>query len=147
MATALRERLTTVFPGAVIAGAYSPPFRPLTRAEDEAVVKMIEDAQADFVWVGLGSPKQDLWIAEHRGRIDAGAFLAVGAAFDFHAGRLERAPAWMRRLGLEWLHRLWSEPRRLVYRYTVVSAEFIALLLAVRLRRLLGRSGPMRTRP
>lgn len=127
---ALQEGLLRRFPGLAIAGAYAPPFRPLTPEEDDAVVDTINAVHPDFVWVGLGSPKQDLWVAAHRDRIDASVLLAVGAAFDFHSGQRRRAPRWMRRLGLEWLHRLASEPRRLAYRYTVVNLEFIQLLVA-----------------
>ena len=121
----LAEKLSKRFPGLVVAGCYSPPFRPLTPAEDEQVVARINEARADYVWVGLGSPKQDHWVAEHRGRIEAAALLAVGAAFDFHSGRAKEAPRWMKRSGLQWLHRLLTHPRRLWRRYTVVNTRFL----------------------
>jgi N-acetylglucosaminyldiphosphoundecaprenol N-acetyl-beta-D-mannosaminyltransferase len=138
----LAERLTARFPGLEVAGTYSPPFRELTAEEDAEVVAMIDAADADFVWVGLGSPKQDRWVAEHRGRIRAGALMAVGAAFDFHSGRVREAPRWVRQSGFQWLHRLLSEPRRLAKRYTAYNARFLWLLTrdaATGLRRALSR--------
>jgi len=128
VAERLAERLGERFPGIVVAGTHSPPFRPLTPEEDAAEVELINAARPDFVWVGLGSPKQDLWIDEHRARLDAAVLFAVGAAFDFHAGTLRRAPVWMQRTGTEWLYRLISEPRRLLRRYTVVNTRFVLLL-------------------
>jgi N-acetylglucosaminyldiphosphoundecaprenol N-acetyl-beta-D-mannosaminyltransferase len=136
---ALAARLETRYPGLLVAGTMSPPFRPLTSQEDEAVVAEINAAAPDYVWVGLGSPKQDLWLAEHRSRIMAPVLLAVGAAFDFHSGRIQRAPRWMQRSGTEWLYRLVTEPRRLVGRYTMVNARFARLVAQERLRRLLKR--------
>jgi N-acetylglucosaminyldiphosphoundecaprenol N-acetyl-beta-D-mannosaminyltransferase len=128
VAEALASRLAERFPGLVVVGTYSPPFRALTSEEDDAEVEMINAAKPDYVWVGLGSPKQDLWIADHRSRLDAAVLFAVGAAFDFHSGGLRRAPAWMQRTGTEWLYRLIAEPRRLLRRYTVVNARFVLLL-------------------
>src|SRR4029079_13242055 len=113
----LAARLTATYPGLRVAGTLSPPFRPLSAEEDAAIVAQINAAKPDYVWVGLGAPKQDLWVAEHRPRLDAAALLAVGAAFDFHAGRRGRAPRWMQRSGTEWLFRLVTEPRRLAGRY------------------------------
>lgn len=126
---ALEARFRSLHPGVRIAGVLSPPFRELTPAEDDAIVAQINAARPDYVWVGLGAPKQDLWVAEHRDRLDASALLAVGAAFDFHAGRRRRAPRAMQRTGTEWLYRLAVEPRRLAGRYTRVNARF-GLLLA-----------------
>ncbi len=128
VAERLAETFTERFPGLRVAGTYSPPFRPLTAEEDAAVVARINEANPDYVWVGLGSPKQDHWVAEHRDQLNAAALLAVGAAFDFHGNGLRRAPVWMRRSGLEWLYRFGSEPRRLWRRYTVVNLRFMALL-------------------
>jgi N-acetylglucosaminyldiphosphoundecaprenol N-acetyl-beta-D-mannosaminyltransferase len=124
----LKESLESRYPGIEVVGMYSPPFRQLTPEEDEAVVRRINDAKPDFVWIGLGSPKQDRWVADHRGRLDAGAVLAVGAAFDYNAGLLRTAPGWMQRSGLQWLFRLLTEPRRLWKRYTVSNARFLSLL-------------------
>lgn len=123
----LREHLEREFPRLPIAGSYAPPFRALTAKEDARVVKAIEDSGARVVFVGLGCPKQEIWMAEHRGRIRA-VMIGVGAAFDYHAGVVRRAPRWMRDAGLEWLHRLVSEPRRLWRRYFVTNTLFLAYL-------------------
>jgi N-acetylglucosaminyldiphosphoundecaprenol N-acetyl-beta-D-mannosaminyltransferase len=120
----LIDVLSTRFPGLVIAGAYSPPFRPLSEDEDRKIVDLINESGARTVWVSLGCPKQEIWMAEHRGRVNA-AMVGVGAAFDYHAGTIKRAPLWMQRSGLEWLHRLCSEPRRLWRRYFTTNSLFI----------------------
>ncbi len=130
----LAAALTARFPGLLVVGMESPPFRPLTAQEDDEMVARINAARPDYVWIGLGAPKQDLWAAEHRARLDAAALLAVGAAFDFHAGRRRRAPRWMQRTGTEWLFRLLSEPRRLLGRYTRTNLAFVRLVLADRRR-------------
>ena len=122
----MRER----YPGLQVAGFETPPFRPLTEEEDRAAVARINEARPDCVWVGLGAPKQDFWVYEHRERLQAGALLAVGAAFDFHSGTKRQAPHWMQRSGTEWLFRLLSEPRRLWRRYTVMNVQFALVLLA-----------------
>jgi N-acetylglucosaminyldiphosphoundecaprenol N-acetyl-beta-D-mannosaminyltransferase len=123
----LVARLTERYPGLVVAGYRSPPFRPLSAAEDAADVAAINEARPDYVWVGLGMPKQERWMASHVGRIDAAALIGVGAAFDFRAGVKPRAPLWMQRRGLEWVFRLASEPRRLARRYLVDNTIFVAL--------------------
>jgi N-acetylglucosaminyldiphosphoundecaprenol N-acetyl-beta-D-mannosaminyltransferase len=125
----LVSRLTQRHPGLVIAGYHSPPFRQLTSKEDEADVVAINEARPDYVWVGLGMPKQEKWIAAHVGRINATALLGVGAAFDFHAETKPRAPVWMQQSGLEWLFRLASEPRRLAHRYLVDNSIFLAYMV------------------
>jgi N-acetylglucosaminyldiphosphoundecaprenol N-acetyl-beta-D-mannosaminyltransferase len=112
------------FPKLDIAGAFSPPFRKLTDEEDAAIVERINSSGAGIVWVGLGCPKQEAWMHEHRGRINA-VMVGVGAAFDFHAGVIKRAPMWMQRSGLEWVHRMAQDPRRLVKRYLVTNTIFI----------------------
>jgi N-acetylglucosaminyldiphosphoundecaprenol N-acetyl-beta-D-mannosaminyltransferase len=122
----LVARLTQRHPGLVIAGYRSPPFRQQTEAEDAADVAAINDARPDYVWVGLGMPKQEKWMASHLGRINATALLGVGAAFDFHAGTKPRAPRWMQAYGFEWLFRLASEPRRLAHRYLIDNTLFVA---------------------
>lgn len=119
----LEQRLRTAFP-ALKMTMESPPFRALTAEEDAAAVDRINASGAGIVFVGLGCPKQENWMAEHRGRVHA-VMIGVGAAFDFHAGTVRRAPAWMRDNGLEWLHRLLSEPRRLWKRYLVTNTLFI----------------------
>lgn len=120
----LSERLAQAFPALNVAGLESPPFRPLSAAEDEAAVARINESGAGVVFVGLGCPKQERWMASHRGRVNA-VMIGVGAAFDFHAGTVHRAPQWMQRMGLEWLHRLCSEPRRLWKRYLVTNTLFV----------------------
>lgn len=120
----LRHRLLAAFPAVQIAGMESPPFRQLTAEEDAAAVERINASGAGIVFVGLGCPKQERWMAEHKGQIRA-VMIGVGAAFDFHAGTVSRAPAWMRNNGLEWLHRLASEPRRLWKRYLVTNSLFV----------------------
>jgi N-acetylglucosaminyldiphosphoundecaprenol N-acetyl-beta-D-mannosaminyltransferase len=126
---ALVSRLMQRFPGLIVAGYRSPPFRPLTHEEDEADVQAINETRPDFVWVGLGMPKQEKWMAQHVGRIQAAALLGVGAAFDFVSGSKPRAPLWMQRSGLEWLFRLMTEPRRLARRYLVYNSIFVARAL------------------
>lgn len=121
---ALQAQLHRRWPTLQIAGAESPPFRPLTTEEDQAAVDRINASGAGTVWVSLGCPKQELWMASHRGLVQA-VMVGVGAAFDFHAGTVARAPAWMRDSGLEWLHRLGSEPRRLWRRYLVTNTAFV----------------------
>lgn len=120
----LREKITRNYPGAVIAGMASPPFRPLTEQEDAAAVAAINEARPDFVWVGLGAPKQERWMAAHQGRVHA-LMLGVGAAFDYEAGNIRRAPRWMQRCNLEWLYRLLQDPKRLFKRYFVTNTKFL----------------------
>lgn len=133
---ALVQRLSREYPGIAIAGWQAPPFRPLTPEEDEAAVAAINATRPDFVWIGLGLPKQEKWMAAHQGRI-AGTMLGVGAAFDFHAGVKARAPRWMQVSGTEWLFRLACEPRRLARRYLIDNSLFLAYLC----RTALGRDG------
>jgi N-acetylglucosaminyldiphosphoundecaprenol N-acetyl-beta-D-mannosaminyltransferase len=116
------------FPELRVTYSYSPPFRPLTTVEDEAVVREINASGAQVLFVGLGCPNQERWIALHKGRVRA-VMVGVGAAFDFVAGLKPRAPAWMQSVGLEWLFRLASEPRRLWRRYAFNNPRFMALLL------------------
>ena len=112
------------YPGVQIAGMYSPPFRPLTAEEDAAAVKAIQDAQPDFVWVGLGAPKQEIWMHDHQGRIP-GLMVGVGAAFDYEAGNIKRAPQWMQDQDLEWLYRLMQDPKRLYKRYLHTNRVYL----------------------
>lgn len=120
----LLQRLRNAFPGLPVAGAFSPPFRAASAEEDEADVARINRSGAGTVWVSLGCPKQEKWMADHRGRVNA-VMIGVGAAFDYHAGTIRRAPLWMQQRGLEWLYRLLSEPRRLWKRYLVSNALFV----------------------
>ncbi len=126
----LSRELQRRFPGLKVAGSYSPPFRPLSGAEEEQIMARINRANPDIVWVGLGTPKQDFWMAAHRARLAAPVLIGVGAAFDFHTGRVAQAPPWMQRAGLEWLFRLGQEPGRLWYRYLVYNPWFVLLVLA-----------------
>jgi N-acetylglucosaminyldiphosphoundecaprenol N-acetyl-beta-D-mannosaminyltransferase len=121
LALNLRQR----FPGLQIVGGYSPPYRDLTDDESDAVAKEINRSRADIVWVGIGAPKQEKWMARMRDRLDAPVLVGVGAAFDFHAGLVAQAPAWMQRIGLEWLFRLGTEPRRLWRRYARYNPLFV----------------------
>jgi N-acetylglucosaminyldiphosphoundecaprenol N-acetyl-beta-D-mannosaminyltransferase len=125
LVTRLRQR----FPGLTIAGTHSPPFRPLTLDEDAELVGAINEARPDIVWVGLSTPKQERWMADHVGRLDAPVLIGVGAAFDIHAGTLPQAPRWMQRGGLEWLYRLVREPRRLWRRYLRNNPAFLYRIL------------------
>jgi N-acetylglucosaminyldiphosphoundecaprenol N-acetyl-beta-D-mannosaminyltransferase len=125
----LEQRLRTEFPSIRIVGACSPPFRDLSSEEDTAIVNMINRSGARIVWVGLGCPKQEAWMHAHHHLVNA-VMVGVGAAFDFHAGVVKRAPLWMRRNGLEWVHRLLQDPRRLAARYLVGNSIFITAVLA-----------------
>jgi N-acetylglucosaminyldiphosphoundecaprenol N-acetyl-beta-D-mannosaminyltransferase len=108
-----------------VVGTYSPPFRPMTPEEDAQSVELINRATPDVLWVGLGCPKQECWMYEHRPRLAVPVVVGVGAAFDFLSGRLQRAPRVMGDRGLEWLYRLWKEPRRLWRRYLISNSSFI----------------------
>ena len=130
----LQTRLLQKFPTLRIAGAYSPPFRELSVEEDTQIVDMINQSGAATVWVSLGCPKQEFWMAQHRGHINA-VMLGVGAAFDYHAGTIRRAPLWMQNHGLEWLFRLIAEPRRLWRRYFSTNTLFFVAAFRQLLRR------------
>lgn len=122
LALNLRKR----YPGVKIVGGYSPPFRDLSAEEEDAVVAEINRSEADVVWVGIGVPKQEKWMAAMRDRLDAPVLVGVGAAFDFHAGLVPQAPDWMQSSGLEWAYRLAHEPRRLWKRYARYNPLFVA---------------------
>jgi N-acetylglucosaminyldiphosphoundecaprenol N-acetyl-beta-D-mannosaminyltransferase len=113
-------------PGLRIVGGYAPPFRELTAEEEDAIVAEINASGADVVWVGIGVPKQEKWMARMRERLDAPVLVGVGAAFDFHAGLVPQAPPWMQTLGLEWAYRLTHEPRRLWKRYLRYNPRFVS---------------------
>jgi N-acetylglucosaminyldiphosphoundecaprenol N-acetyl-beta-D-mannosaminyltransferase len=125
VADLLAERLAKRFPGFRSVGTFCPPFRPLTDEEDAALVARLDELRPDLLWVGLSTPKQERWMAAHVGRVRAHALLGVGAAFDIHAGTLAQAPPWMQRNGLEWLYRLYREPRRLWRRYGSIVPRFL----------------------
>jgi N-acetylglucosaminyldiphosphoundecaprenol N-acetyl-beta-D-mannosaminyltransferase len=126
LALNLRQR----HPGVKIVGGYSPPHRPLTEEEKEAVVDEINRSRADVVWVGIGVPKQEKWMARMRPHLDAPLLVGVGAAFDFHAGLVPQAPFWLQEAGLEWAYRLAHEPRRLWRRYVRYNPRFLAAFAA-----------------
>lgn len=125
----LADALVARYPALNIVGTYSPPFRAVTEQEDAAIVDMINATQPDIVWVGLSTPKQERWMAEHVGRVSAPVLIGVGAAFDFHAGLKKQAPLWMQRSGLEWFFRLSTEPRRLWKRYLINNPKFVYNIL------------------
>jgi N-acetylglucosaminyldiphosphoundecaprenol N-acetyl-beta-D-mannosaminyltransferase len=125
LATALKTR----FPGLNVVGTFCPPFRKMIEVEDAGIVSAINATNADIVWVGLSTPKQEFWMSGHLGRIDAPVMIGVGAAFDFHAGLKRQAPPWMQKSGLEWFYRLCTEPGRLWKRYLKNNPLFVAYLL------------------
>ncbi len=129
---ALRERLEATIPGLKFCGVLSPRFGVLTEAELADHYRAIRESGAEFVWVGLGAPKQERWMAQAQGHLAPALLFGVGAAFDFHAGTVQRAPELLRTLGLEWLHRLLQEPGRLWRRYLVANSRFIYYLLTDR---------------
>ena len=120
----LRKKIEERYPGVQIAGMMSPPFRDLTPQEDADIVREINAAKPDFVWVGLGAPKQERWMAAHDGRVKA-LMVGVGAAFDYEAGNIKRAPMWMQKRNLEWLYRLMQDPKRLFKRYFQTNTKFL----------------------
>ncbi len=125
----LQAKLDEIAPKAEIVGAFSPPFRDMTADETEDAMAAVRDSGADVVWVGLGMPKQELWMHEIRPHLPGVALLGVGAAFDFLAGTKKQAPAWMQKAGLEWLFRLIQEPRRLWRRYLWNNTAYAVLLV------------------
>ena len=120
--------LQSRFPAIEIACSIAPPFRPLTEAEDATYTKQLAESGARILFVGIGCPKQEIWMSEHRGRLNM-PMLGVGAAFDFHAGRVKQAPAWLQAIGLEWLFRLLMEPRRLWRRYAWHNPRFVLFFI------------------
>ncbi len=124
----LSENLQRMFPDLAIVGRYSPPFRILTEGEEKQIAENINKENPDVLWVGLGSPKQDIWMHRNRPRLNASIIIGVGAAFDFIAGTKRQAPKWMQRLGLEWFFRLIAEPGRLWKRYIIGNSLFMYML-------------------
>lgn len=120
--------------GNTIVGTFSPPFRDLSEEEKEDVVQRIRTAKPDLVWVGLSTPKQERWMAEHRRRLGVPVLIGVGAAYDFHTGRVKQAPLWLRENGFEWFFRLASEPKRLWRRYLIGGSQFVWAVLLETLR-------------
>ena len=120
----LKIKLSEKYPKLNIVGMYSPPFRKLTEEEDDTIIDNINRSNAEFIWVGLGAPKQEIWMYEHRNKVN-GLMLGVGAGFDYHAEKIKRAPKWMQKYSLEWLYRLCQEPKRLFKRYMNTNLKFI----------------------
>ncbi len=130
-------------PGLRIVGGYSPPFRELSNEEENAIAAQANEAKPDLLWVGIGVPKQEKWMARMRDRLDVPVMGGVGAAFDFHGGRISQAPNWMQERGLEWIYRIAQEPRRLLPRYLFHNPRFMAVLVGQLVReRASGRAGP-----
>lgn len=138
VADVLVDRLAQDYPGLRVAGTYCPPFRPLSEKEDRDIVDHINAAEPDIVWVGLGAPGQEKWMAKHLGRIRATAMIGVGAAFDFHSGNVKWAPAWIRKIGIEWAYRLALEPKRM-WRRNLDSPIFLTKVLYQRIAMALSR--------
>ena len=128
-AAALRIKLLERFPRLQISGVKEPPFRPLTPEEEEQLRQEVAAAQPDMMWIGLSTPKQERFMAEYLGRLDVTLMFGVGAAFDFHSGKMRQAPRWMQRSGLEWFFRLCCEPRRLWKRYLKNNPLFVARIV------------------
>lgn len=120
----LQKVVNERYPGVEVCGMISPPFRPLSSEEDADIINRINEAKPDFVWVGLGAPKQENWMAEHQDKVK-GLMIGVGAAFDYEVGNIKRAPAWMQKMNLEWLYRLMQDPRRLFLRYFKTNIKFL----------------------
>lgn len=123
------QRLRKQWPKVQVAGSLAPPFRPLTDEEDKNTAEQINNSNTDILWVGLGCPKQEIWISDHHNQLKVPVILGVGQAFDLLAGVKQRAPAWMSNLGFEWLYRLVKEPRRLWKRYLINNPRFIYMVL------------------
>lgn len=132
--TTLVGRLASTFPALQMAGMYSPPFRELKSDEASEIARAINRSGADIVWVGLSTPKQERWMASFRSRLTVPVLIGVGAAFDFHAGKVRQAPRWIQGVGMEWCFRLCAEPRRLWSRYLRNNPMFILLVVAQLLR-------------
>lgn len=124
----LKNSLKDKYPELLIAGMYSPPFRVLTDEEDNEIIDLINQANPDLIWVGLGAPKQEIWMYNHQDKLD-GLMVGVGAGFDYYANNIKRAPGWMQSLSLEWLYRLIQDPKRLWKRYLVYNTRFVYLVI------------------
>jgi N-acetylglucosaminyldiphosphoundecaprenol N-acetyl-beta-D-mannosaminyltransferase len=128
VASDLKEKLSARFPGLIVAGIFEPPFRPLNPDEEAALRHAVQETRPDVMWVGLSTPKQERFMAEYISKLDVTMMVGVGAAFDFHTGRVKQAPDWMQAVGLEWFYRLCQEPRRLWKRYLTTNPKFVYLI-------------------
>jgi N-acetylglucosaminyldiphosphoundecaprenol N-acetyl-beta-D-mannosaminyltransferase len=133
VAELLADKLKAKFPKLQVVGTYTPPFRPLNADEEKALVGQIRQVQPDILWVGLSTPKQEKFMVEYLPKLEVTLMVGVGAAFDFHSGRIKQAPRWMQRSGLEWFYRLCSEPRRLARRYGRNNPLFVLKFLSQKL--------------
>lgn len=129
VAVRLAAKLHQQIPGIRIVGTYSPPFRPLTQEEEWAIKSRIEQSKTDVLWLGLGAPKQERWMAEHVGKINVPLMLGVGAAFDFHSGTRKWAPVWIRKAGLEWVYRMFTGGRRVFWRNAKFESLFTLIII------------------
>jgi N-acetylglucosaminyldiphosphoundecaprenol N-acetyl-beta-D-mannosaminyltransferase len=136
IAERLAVRLSNIYPGLKVVGTYCPPFRHLSAIEDEDIVKKINATKPDIIWVSLGAPKQEKWMAAHLSKVHATAMIGVGAAFDFHSGNIKWSPPWVRKIGIEWAYRLAQNPRRM-WRRNLDSPIFLTKVVCQRLRMLL----------
>ena len=134
VADELKRTLEKRFPGLKVVGTYCPPFRPLSDSEEQAFIEQVAEAKPDIIWVGIGTPKQDRFMRDYLQRLDTTLMFGVGAAFDFHTGRVKQAPGWMQRSGLEWFFRVCCEPRRLAGRYFRNNPLFVWRLIKEWLR-------------
>lgn len=134
----LAKKLKEEIPRINVVGFYTPPFRPLTIEEEQDVKKRIEQSGADILWVGLGAPKQEQWMAEHLGKINVPLMLGVGAAFDFHSGNRKRAPVWIQKIGFEWAFRMITGGRRVLFRNAKYDSLFLFLILKQAITKRLG---------
>lgn len=135
VAAALQATLESRYPGLQVVGTYTPPFRQLTSSEEESLVDLVQRTRPDIIWVGLSTPKQEKFMAAYSARFGVPLMVGVGAAFDIHTGQVEDAPEWIKRRGLQWLHRLLQEPRRLAPRYLKNNPRFLFLVSGQLLRR------------
>jgi N-acetylglucosaminyldiphosphoundecaprenol N-acetyl-beta-D-mannosaminyltransferase len=129
VAEKLVDKLRIKYPGLNVVGTQCPPFHPHSPQENNAACARIRAARPDLIWVGLGTPKQEIWMSEHQGQCGGAVMLGVGAAFDFHSGIIRRAPRWLQGIGLEWAFRLFAEPRRLWRRYLLIAPTFLPLAI------------------
>jgi N-acetylglucosaminyldiphosphoundecaprenol N-acetyl-beta-D-mannosaminyltransferase len=125
VADQLKEALTQRFPGLNVVGTYTPPFRPLTAEEEAELIRKVAEVKPDFFWVGLSTPKQERFMDQYSAKLDAKVMVGVGAAFDIHTGRIKDAPYWMKLTGVQWMHRIYQDPKRLWKRYLINNPKFV----------------------